>query len=290
MTRTRFAVIALLVGGLALAGAARTQTPSDGASVFQTYCTPCHKIGGGDLVGPDLKGVTELRSREWLQQWISAPDKMLARKDSAAVRLLHQFHDLPMPNLGLTSAQVSAVIDYLASPASATAAGPAETGAAEPAATGDPLLGKELFTGAVRFQNGGPPCMACHSVVGIGALGGGKLGPDLTAVMTRYGGSAGVTAFITGLPTPTMRAVWAQTPLTAGESANLVAFLAQAPVSQRPPRVIWQLIGLSALGLVLLLALAGWIWRHRLREVRRPMVEAERRRTHRQPTTTPGRS
>ncbi|MFN3338009.1 MAG: hypothetical protein ACK42I_10985, partial [Thermomicrobium sp.] len=52
--------------------------------------------------------------------------------------------------------------------------------ATTPLPPGDPIRGKELFTGVLRFENGGPPCQACHSIGGIGALGGGQLGPDLT--------------------------------------------------------------------------------------------------------------
>ena len=50
-------------------------------------------------------------------------------------------------------------------------------GRSAPAVQGNAETGKDLFTGVVRFQNGGPPCMACHSTGGIGALGGGSLGP-----------------------------------------------------------------------------------------------------------------
>jgi hypothetical protein len=115
--------------------------------------------------------------------------------------------------------------------------------------------------------------MACHSVGGIGALGGGQLGPDLTAVLSRYGGAAGVDAFVAGTPTPTMKAVWSKNPLTTEERASVVSFLAQAAVTQRPAQAIWQLLGLAVLGLVILLTIAGLKWQNRLRNgVRRPMM------------------
>src|SRR3989338_9184569 len=46
---------------------------------------------------------------------------------------------------------------------------------------GDYATGNALFTGEKRFTNGGPPCISCHSA-GVGALGGGILGPNLTQV------------------------------------------------------------------------------------------------------------
>jgi mono/diheme cytochrome c family protein len=257
----------------ALANAAGTDAEA-GKQIFQEKCTACHTIGNGPLVGPDLKGVTARRPREWLEQWIAAPDAMLAKKDPVATELLHQFHDVPMANLGLSASDVTAVLAFLET-AAAQPSAPATAGqaASAPAVQGDPEIGKELFTGVTRFANGGPPCMACHSVGGIGALGGGQLGPDLTGVGERYGGAAGLNAFVAGTPTPTMKAVWSQHPLSTEERASVVAFLGQAGVSQRPAQAIWQLAGLAALGLVILLAVAGLRWQNRLRNgVRRPMM------------------
>ena len=257
----------------AVANAAGTDADA-GKQIFQEKCTACHTIGNGPLVGPDLKGVTARRPREWLEQWIAAPDAMLAKKDPVATELLHQFHDVPMANLGLSASDVTAVLAFLET-AAAQPSAPATAGqaATAPAVQGNPEIGKELFTGVTRFANGGPPCMACHSVGGIGALGGGQLGPDLTGVGERYGGAAGLNAFVAGTPTPTMRAVWSQHPLTTEERASVVAFLGQAGVSQRPAQAIWQLAGLAALGLVVLLAVAGLRWQNRLRDgVRRPMM------------------
>jgi cytochrome c2 len=254
-----------------VANAAGTDADA-GKQIFQEKCTACHTVGGGNLVGPDLKGVTERRPREWLEQWIAAPDAVLAKKDPVATDLLHQFRDLPMPNLGLSTSDVTAVLAYLQEPgqAGATAAGAA---AGAPAVQGNPEIGKDLFTGVARFQNGGPPCMACHSAGGIGALGGGQLGPDLTEVVARLGGAAAVNAFVAGTPTPTMKAVWSQHPLTPEERANVVSFLGQAEVSQRPVQAIWGLAGLAVLGVVILLTAAAFWWQTRLRfGVRRPMV------------------
>jgi mono/diheme cytochrome c family protein len=255
----------------AVANAAETDAAA-GQQLFQEKCVACHTVGKGALVGPDLKGVTERRPREWLEQWILAPDAMLAKNDPVAIGLLAQWRNLPMPNQGLKTSDVNAILAYLATAAEQPSA-PATEPASAPAVQGNPEIGKELFTGVVRFQNGGPPCMACHSVAGIGALGGGQLGPDLTTLVARFGGAAGVDAFVAGMPTPTMKAVWSKFPLTTEERASVVAFLAQAGVSQRPAEAIWQLAGLAALGVVILLAVAALNWRNRLRfGVRRPMV------------------
>jgi hypothetical protein len=56
----------------------------------------CHKIGGGKLVGPDLKGVTARRDADWVSRMILRPDLMV-KEDEAAKKLLVE-HLVPMPN------------------------------------------------------------------------------------------------------------------------------------------------------------------------------------------------
>jgi mono/diheme cytochrome c family protein len=252
-----------------VANAAETDAAA-GQQLFQEKCVACHTVGKGALVGPDLKGVTEKRPREWLEQWILAPDVMLAKKDPVATSLLREWRDVPMPNQGLKTSDVTAILAYLET---AGPAGTTEPATSAPAVQGNPEIGKNLFTGVVRFQNGGPACMPCHSVGGIGALGGGQLGPDLTTLVARFGGAAAADAFVAGTPTPTMKAVWSQRPMTTEERASVVAFLAEAGVSQRPAQAIWQLGVLAALGAAILLAVAALTWRKRLRfGVWRPMM------------------
>jgi mono/diheme cytochrome c family protein len=232
-------------------------------------CGACHTVGGGDLVGPDLKNVTKERPSEWLHAWITAPDAMIAKKDPVAVELLKKYNGMEMPNLGLSASEVDSILAYLDS----AAGGAASTAAAAPALKGDAEKGKDLFTGNDRFANGGPPCMACHSTGGLGAFGGGHLGPDLTEVSKRLGGVNGLSGWLAGLPTPTMKAVWTKQPPTPQERANVAAFLAQAVLAVREPSAIWQLVGLTGLGAAIILLIIGFRWRNRLKfGVRRPMM------------------
>ena len=261
-------------GGVPGAGPA---AQGEGQALFEEKCVACHTIGGGKLVGPDLQGVTVRREGAWLSRWLLEPDAMLAEGDPVATQLLQEFNNIPMPNLGLTETEVAALIAYLES-GGAPASGQAPAAPAQPALVGDPAVGRGLFTGTMRFENGGPSCMACHSVAGIGALGGGQLGPDLTPAFTKYGGERGLAAFLTNPPLPIMNAVWSQQPLTPQEQADIIAFLQQAPVAGRPIQAIGQLTALAAGGTVILLGLAQLVWRRRLAGVRRPMVARNRSR------------
>ncbi|MBI3963188.1 MAG: cytochrome c, partial [Deinococcus sp.] len=135
---------------------AHAQSAAGGQAIFEQKCAACHTIGGGTKVGPDLQGVTTYRTQDWLVRWISAPDQVLAAGDPIATQLLQQFNNIPMPNMGLTPDEVTALIGYLSTQTGGTTA-PPEPAPAPALAPGDPVLGKALFNGVIRLQNGGPP-------------------------------------------------------------------------------------------------------------------------------------
>jgi len=270
--RLRLAVLAALLVTAAVQpseAAASDQQVQQGQLLFQERCIACHTIGQGDRVGPDLAGVTSRRDHAWLDRWISAPDRMLAAGDPTAKALLEKYRGVPMPNPGFTPDQVVAVVAYLAS---APGGAPGAQVAAAPLPPGDAVVGKELFSGILRFQNGGAPCMACHSIAGIGALGGGALGPDLTPAFDKYT-EAGLATFLASMPLPTMNAVWSTHPLTPQEQANVRAFLQRASVAGRPIEALGQLAALAAGGTAVLFLIAHVYWRRRLTTVRRGMLQ-----------------
>ena len=92
-----------------------SQAAQSGEQVFQSFCAGCHTIGKGKLVGPDLAGVTSRREASWLVRQIQEPDSLIAENDPIAMQLLQEANGVPMVRLGLTDAQVSAVISYLQS-------------------------------------------------------------------------------------------------------------------------------------------------------------------------------
>ena len=229
----------------------------DGSAIFSSKCSACHTIGKGKSVGPDLKGVTTTEDPAWLKSWISSPSAMVKSGDAKAVRLVKQY-PLQMPDLGLSSADIDAVVGYIAQQSGNTKApgnGPAPAAAAA-LPPGDSVTGREMFVGSVRFAKGGPPCMSCHSISGIGALGGGTLGPDLTDAYKKYGGTPGLASFLQSVPTPTMSAVWTRQPLTPQEVANLTAFIKEGAVSERPLDAIAKLALMAVIALVILVLIA----------------------------------
>jgi cytochrome c2 len=93
-----------------------TSTPSElGKSIFEENCTLCHTIGGGEKVGPDLKGVTERRPHEWLVNFITDPDKLFNENDPVATQLLKEFNGERMPPSPLTTAQIEDALAFIKS-------------------------------------------------------------------------------------------------------------------------------------------------------------------------------
>lgn len=262
---------------LVLPLAAQQSEVQAGRAVFEVKCAACHSLDTTRLAGPGLRDVTARRERAWLVRWIAAPDRVLAAGDPIARQLLQEYNQLPMPNLALTEREAASVVAFLEAQATG-AVSPALPAA--PLGAGDPIRGKALFTGEQRFESGGPPCIACHSVAGIGALGGGALGPDLTGVGAKYG-EMGLAAVLRDPPFATMRPIFTARPLAPYEQAHVRAFLQQA-VTARPSRAIGQLTFLALAGAVLLLVPVGFVWRRRLTGVRRLMV-------HGAPLTPAGR-
>lgn len=183
MTRVAAFGIAVFIFGVA-ASAGLAQEPAE--KVFETKCYSCHNIGGGPKQGPDLKGVTDLRTDEWLKEFIKSPTAM-SRKDAAAATLLKEYAPEVMPDQTLTDIELDSVIELIrnlsAKNETFTPSGAKLARAIRP---GDVREGWRYFTGQKPFENSGVSCSMCHSIDSFGSLGGGTLGPDLTAVSTKY--------------------------------------------------------------------------------------------------------
>ena len=237
-----------------------SQTAQDGQAIFQGKCSSCHTIGKGRLVGPDLQGVTQRRDLAWIKNFIAGPDKVIASGDPTAVQLLQENNNITMPTLGLQPGEIDSVVAYLENPAAAGSAGGAPAAAPVNLPAGNAAAGQQIFSGANPLLNGGPPCIACHTVGGAAALGGGTLGPDLTHVFQRYG-DAGLTSALQNIAFPTMVGVFVNTPLAPEDVANLHAYFKwadqQAPVAR--PVTSW-FLGIGVLGALALFGVMVFFW------------------------------
>ncbi|MBI2193403.1 MAG: c-type cytochrome [Planctomycetes bacterium] len=82
------------------------------AALFHQKCARCHTVGRGDRVGPDLRGVTRRRDKEWLVGLILDPETVL-ESDPVARDLMKQFNGVRMENAGLTRSQAESLLEYI---------------------------------------------------------------------------------------------------------------------------------------------------------------------------------
>ncbi len=252
----------------------RSVAQDPGEQAFTTgTCSACHTVGGGRLIGPDLAGVHEKRSEEWLFQFIKSSQTLINSGDAEAVAVYEEYNSMLMPDAILSDEQIGQVLRYIeansggqpvADEAAATAVAEEPD---EPASEEDIVAGQDLFQGAIRFENSGAACNACHDVRNDAVIGGGVLAAELTTVFSRMG-RAGVQSILGQSPYPVMQAAYVDKPLTEQEVTQLVAFLEYADSEEynQLPRDYG--LGLFASGIVgagILFGLFGFVWRGRKR-------------------------
>ncbi len=143
--------------------------------------------------------------------------------------------------------------------------------------TGDAKRGQDLFMGRLHFKNDGPPCMGCHNVGSNGLLGGGVMGPDLTNVSIKRSPAEIASILSNSGPTlsPVMQPIFTEHPLTESEEADLIAFL-NASVGQPESNKEILIFGISLGGLVGAILVLGFLYRNRLRGIRRALANKAR--------------
>ena len=76
-------------------------------------CGGCHGIGKKQA-GPDLMGVEERRSRDWITRWLKNTNEMLG-SDSTAMALLAEWKGIRMPQQDFTDQDVEAILTFVRS-------------------------------------------------------------------------------------------------------------------------------------------------------------------------------
>lgn len=272
--RYRYFLLCFLLYGLA--GLSQNPQP---AEYFRQSCASCHTVGGGRLVGPDLKNVTQRKDRAWLAQFIQAPKAVIDSGDSYAVQLLRDAQGVVMPSLGLDATRAQALLDLIEAESKLPKSQFAGTQISDrPFTTRDVELGRAIFIGTQQLKNGGPACVSCHTMRGLGGLSGGRLGPDLTLVYERLQGRKGLGAWLGNPASPTMAPVFKKTPLHGDDILPLLAYFEDSAkkggADDTTARLNFLLIGMG--GTVIGLVLLDGIWKKRLRGVRRQLVHKTR--------------
>ncbi len=243
---------------------------------FKQNCVSCHTIGGGRLVGPDLKDVSTRADRQWLIDFLIDPNSKLDSNDAYAAQILSESRGVKMPPVaGLDQQRAAYLIDLIDAESAKEKSQFAGLQLSDrPFTAEDVAAGQAIFIGTQRLTNNGPACFGCHTTKGLGFLGGGRLGPDLTKVFERQGGRNSLAQWLSGPATSTMRSVFTDHPMESEEVLALTAYFAETAKAESDDSSVaslnFFLIGFGG-AIFMLLAFDG-IWRKRFRAVRRPLV------------------
>lgn len=260
---------------------AMAQTPPQGAAaLFEKRCYSCHNIGGGDKKGPDLRGVTSQQPTAWFREFIKAPAAVNRKGDPAASQLFKKFAPEVMPDQEVSDDQIDSILAFIDELSKKNQQFiPAGAVLSRPVVAADIPSGLDIFTGRAGLTSGGTACISCHNLKGVGVLGGGTLGPDLTAVNIKYRDPE-LISILQNPNFPTMSSVFATRPLSNEEIVKVFALFQNsklqnpnAPVqttARASIEPIFLLIG--SLATVLALVAMNGLWKNRLRGVRQQLV------------------
>ena len=250
----------------------------DSPDFFRQNCMNCHTIGGGRLTGPDLKDVSERKDREWLIGFTMNPKSYIDSGDPYAIKILEESRNVPMPTLpGMTRERSENLLDLI----------DAESKLAEsqfkglqisnkPFTDADRKSGRDIFLCTHRLEAGGAACISCHSMHDVTALGGGRLGPDLTNIYERLKGRKALSAWLVAPGTETMQPIFKNHPISNDEIHALVAYF-EASAGESPAQATSSRIALLLIGLIGAAATVfGFdaIWKRRFHSVRQPLVDS----------------
>ena len=82
-----------------------------GNKVYDTKCMSCHRLTEEKLVGPGWKGVTSRRLPEWIMNFVTNTDEMLANDPQAQAQL--EICLVRMPNQNLSDADARSVYEFM---------------------------------------------------------------------------------------------------------------------------------------------------------------------------------
>jgi mono/diheme cytochrome c family protein len=89
---------------------------ANGKELFNSLCAACHKPYSKSI-GPALNGVSDRRSREWIESWIYNSAAKIASGDADAVAIYEEYNKTAMPAFPqLTSVEIGDILAYVETP------------------------------------------------------------------------------------------------------------------------------------------------------------------------------
>jgi mono/diheme cytochrome c family protein len=82
-----------------------------GENVYNLKCSSCHKLSGEKLVGPGWKGVTQRHKPEWIMNFVTNTDEMLAKDPKAQAQL--EICLVRMPNQNVSDEAARQIYEFM---------------------------------------------------------------------------------------------------------------------------------------------------------------------------------
>jgi len=206
---------------------------ANGAAIFKTHCAVCHAVDGGGGVGPNLT------DEYWLHGG-SIKNIFWVIKYGVPVKGMISWQSQ------LTPTNIRDIASHILSLKGTIPANPKEPQGefydeavvvenieSEPDTrptindVGDSLdniqVGRGLFSGSIRLNNGGPGCITCHSVTEEILPKGALIAPDLTNVYSRLDEKT-ILKYATNPYHAVMQAAYKDMPVMEEEVTFLIAF------------------------------------------------------------------
>lgn len=84
-----------------------------GKEMFNGNCKACHSIGGGDIVGPDLAGISDRRDVDWIKRFVLNSQEMVNAGDEQAVEVFNKYNKIAMPPHKFSDEELDQLIGYI---------------------------------------------------------------------------------------------------------------------------------------------------------------------------------
>ena len=110
---SRILVLAILLVSFSFGAQAQADAAA-GAALFESKCMSCHALDK-KVVGPQLRGVTDNRTEEWLVKWIRNNEALRKSGDKDAIAIFNEYGGLAMNNFeNLSEGDVKNILEYIA--------------------------------------------------------------------------------------------------------------------------------------------------------------------------------
>lgn len=203
----------------------------DGEATFKANCAACHSIGGGKLVGPDLKGITQKRKIDWIKKFIKNSAEFINSGDADAVAIAKEYNNMLMPPSTLPDAEIDLIIKYMQTKSGDSSTPTVAIDYLKDSKDANVRDGYQLFIGAKPFKNSGVSCIACHNTDQYGS--GGKLAKNLTVSFNNLSAD-GIKAMLASPAFPAMINSYKNNALTEEEIFNLTSYLRATATNKLP--------------------------------------------------------